>query len=184
MDKDGKPLLSWRVAILPYIEEQALYQQFHLNEPWDSEHNRKLIPQMPAIFFCPSTPLELSDGKTTYQTATGPGTAFGDAKRLIRPAQGVHLAGVSAVFPDGMSNTIVVLEVAPGDAVPWTKPEEFDSPPNQAAMRLFSGTVHGGGIHMVAFGDTSVQMITADIDPSVLAALLTKAGAEPNVLLD
>jgi hypothetical protein len=118
VDKDGKPLLSWRVAILPYIEEQALYQQFHLNEPWDSEHNRKLIPQMPAIFFCPSTPLELSDGKTTYQTATGPGTAFGDAKRLIRPAQGVHLAGVSAVFPDGMSNTIVVLEVAPGDAVP------------------------------------------------------------------
>jgi len=184
VDKDGRPLLSWRVAILPYIDEQALYQQFHLNEPWDSEHNRKLIPQMPAIFLCPSTPLALTDGKTTYQAATGPGTAFGDAKPLSRPAQGARLAGVTAAFPDGLSKTIVLLEMAPGDAVPWTKPEDFGSPPNQAAMRLFSGTAHAGGIHMVAFGDSSVRQITADVDPAVVAALLTKAGSELNVWLD
>src|SRR5262249_54155708 len=45
--KDGKkPLLSWRVAILPFIEQDNLYQQFHLDEPWDSEHNKKLIPML------------------------------------------------------------------------------------------------------------------------------------------
>ena len=48
--KDGKPLLSWRVAILPYTEQNELYQQFKLDEPWDSEHNKTLIAKMPAYF--------------------------------------------------------------------------------------------------------------------------------------
>jgi len=50
ISKDGKPLLSWRVQLLPFLEQQALYEQFRLDEPWDSEHNRKLIPLMPAVF--------------------------------------------------------------------------------------------------------------------------------------
>ena len=49
VDKDGKPLLSWRVLILPYTEEAALYKEFHLDEPWDSEHNKNLIARMPAV---------------------------------------------------------------------------------------------------------------------------------------
>ena len=49
-DKDGKPLLSWRVLILPYVEQEDLYKQFHLDEPWDSEHNKKLIEKMPAVY--------------------------------------------------------------------------------------------------------------------------------------
>ena len=52
--KDGKPLLSWRVLILPFLDQQALYDQFHLDEPWDSPHNRTLIAKMPAIFRCPA----------------------------------------------------------------------------------------------------------------------------------
>src|SRR5438309_10601168 len=48
--KDGKPLLSWRVQILPFIEQTNLYNEFHVDEPWDSEHNKKLIPRMPKIF--------------------------------------------------------------------------------------------------------------------------------------
>ena len=53
-DKDGKPLLSWRVAILPYVEQQALYNKFKLDEPWDSPHNKALIEEMPAVYACPS----------------------------------------------------------------------------------------------------------------------------------
>lgn len=49
-DKDGKPLLSWRIAILPFIEQQALYEQFKRDEPWDSEHNKKLIEKMPKLY--------------------------------------------------------------------------------------------------------------------------------------
>jgi hypothetical protein len=52
-DKSGQPLLSWRVAILPYLEEQSLYSQFKLDEPWDSPHNRPLLQKMPRIFRAP-----------------------------------------------------------------------------------------------------------------------------------
>ena len=49
-DKDGKPLLSWRVLMLPYLEQDALYKEFHLDEPWDSDHNKKLLEKMPPLF--------------------------------------------------------------------------------------------------------------------------------------
>ncbi|MCA9151996.1 MAG: DUF1559 domain-containing protein, partial [Planctomycetales bacterium] len=61
---EGKPGLSWRVALLPYLEEQGLYRQFHLNEPWDSPHNRELARQMPAVFKSPGS--DLDDGYTNY----------------------------------------------------------------------------------------------------------------------
>ena len=48
-DKNGKALLSWRVAILPQLEQGALYNEFHLDEPWDSEHNKALVAKMPAV---------------------------------------------------------------------------------------------------------------------------------------
>src|SRR5437588_6801844 len=53
-DRDGKPLLSWRVLLLPYLECSSLYANFHLDEPWDSPHNRPLVNQMPSVFACPS----------------------------------------------------------------------------------------------------------------------------------
>ena len=56
VDKQKKPLLSWRVHLLPYLEQQNLYRQFRLDEPWDSEHNKKLIKLMPKIFQCPLYP--------------------------------------------------------------------------------------------------------------------------------
>src|SRR5207302_1956982 len=52
-DKNGKPLLSWRVAILPFIEQDNLYKQFHLDEPWDSDHNKKLLARMPNVYALP-----------------------------------------------------------------------------------------------------------------------------------
>ena len=69
-DADGKPLLSWRVGILPYIEEQQLYQQFHLDEPWDSPNNIKLLDQMPAVF---KHPKMNKPGTTVYQGVVGKG---------------------------------------------------------------------------------------------------------------
>ena len=56
---DGTPLLSWRVAILPSLGYQSLYNRFRLDEPWDSPHNRALLSQMPAEFACPSGPAAL-----------------------------------------------------------------------------------------------------------------------------
>lgn len=179
VDERGRPLLSWRVAILPYIEEQALYAEFHLDEPWDSEHNRALIPRMPQVYLCPSTPTAREEGVTTYLAAAGRGMAL-DAP-AVPPGQnrrpkvaGVRLEGLT----DGTANTILVVEVPPEDAVPWTKPVDFDCAPAAAHDLLFGGAAHAGGIHMAAFADGHIRAITSDVEPQTLSALLTRAGAE------
>jgi RNA polymerase sigma factor (sigma-70 family) len=79
-DKDGQPLLSWRVALLPYLGQEALYKQFALDQPWDSEHNLKLLAKMPAIYRVGIEPKEGTH--TYYQVFVGPGTPFGPSRFL------------------------------------------------------------------------------------------------------
>ena len=81
IERNGKPLLSWRVAILPFLEEDALYKQFHLDESWDSPHNREVAKKMPSVFQSPDSP---SNGKTRVMLFTGKGAAF-DGGRTIKP---------------------------------------------------------------------------------------------------
>jgi hypothetical protein len=50
VDKDGKAILSWRVLLLPYLEEEPLYKEFKLDEPWDSKTNKALIERIPKTF--------------------------------------------------------------------------------------------------------------------------------------
>ncbi len=73
LGQDGMPLLSWRVLMLPYIEQQELYQRFKLDEPWDSEHNRKLIERMPRIY-APYAKCDAPPHTTFFQVIRGPGT--------------------------------------------------------------------------------------------------------------
>ncbi|HEY8503525.1 MAG TPA: DUF1559 domain-containing protein, partial [Gemmataceae bacterium] len=110
-DKQGRPLLSWRVAILPYLDQNNLYQQFKLDEPWDSEHNKKLLEKMPEIY-APVRGKAPQPHSTYYQVFTGPGTPFAGPK-------GLHFRE----FKDGLSNTLLVVEA--GVAVPWTKPQDI-----------------------------------------------------------
>src|SRR6478752_129864 len=105
-DDDGKPLLSWRVEILPYIDERALYEKFDLAKPWDSPKNKPLIEKMPEVFRCPAS--RSPAGTTIYQTARGPSTAFPGA-------EGIKYRGIT----DGLSNTIAIVEVNDTLAVPW-----------------------------------------------------------------
>ncbi|MEO0531490.1 MAG: DUF1559 domain-containing protein [Planctomycetota bacterium] len=96
---DGTPLLSWRVAILPYLEEQDLFDRFKLDEPWDSPHNAALLPEMPAVYHDPSSAAEPTDGKTDYLGVAGPRAIFDTS------TEGVKLAAVT----DGLSMTIAVV---------------------------------------------------------------------------
>jgi phage FluMu protein Com len=110
---NAKPLLSWRVAILPYVEEGALYNQFKLNEPWDGPNNIQLLNRMPKIFEAIG-PQPKKEGHTYLQFVTGPGTLF--------PTP-TSVAAIPRSFPDGTSNTAVIVEAA--EPVPWTKPADF-----------------------------------------------------------
>jgi hypothetical protein len=107
-DNKGKALLSWRVAILPYVKQEKLYKQFKLDEPWDSRHNIKLLAKMPDVFLSPRVKLK-SKHNTVYQVFTGKDAVFG---------RGVALG--LAQIPDGTSNTLLAVESSEG--VPWTKP--------------------------------------------------------------
>jgi hypothetical protein len=141
-DRQGQPLLSWRVAILPYLgpEGKALYEQFRLNEPWDSPTNRPLLDRMPAVFACPDEPR----GKplTNYLVIVGPGKLFTGQRK------GVKIQDVSA----GTSNTLLVTEST--WSVPWTAPQEITDDPSQEAPQ--TGSRHPGGYYY-ANADGSVR---------------------------
>lgn len=165
--EDGKPLLSWRVRILPYMENQeALYKQFRLDEPWDSEHNKALIAQMPAVYLDSSSALNAAEGRTHYLGVKGPGTLFNGTK------DGVSLRQVN----DGTSNTIAVLQVNDSRAVPWTKPEDWEFNEKDPLAGL-SGSMHPG-VFVAGICDGSVRMISEAIDLKVFKGMLTFDGGE------
>ncbi len=116
-DAQGRPLLSWRVAVLPYLDQKALYDQFHLDEPWDSPHNRELVKRMPAVFTTSDPKLAAAnlEGKTVYQVPVGPDTIF-------FKDEGTKLSEIT----DGTSATIALVEVVPDRAVEWTKPADWE----------------------------------------------------------
>jgi hypothetical protein len=160
--KTGQPLLSWRVAILPYIEQKPLYDQFKLDEPWDSEHNKKLIPILPKTYAPPGVTTS-QPGMTFYRIFTGPMTPF--------PGQAP--SRLPASFPDGLSNTILVVEA--GEAVPWTKPDELAYDPQKPLPKL------GGifkGITNVLLGDATVRPLSPKVSEKTIRAAITPAGGE------
>ncbi len=170
VDKDGKPLLSWRVHILPYLEQQALYQEFHLDEPWDSEHNRKLIDRMPVTYRSPNSMAGM--GKTVYLGNAGnDGIFVPQATNKGKQVVGLSFARIS----DGTSNTIMVIEASDDAAVTWTKPDDFSFKPDQPLKGLTN--MRPGGF-LAGFCDGSVRFISSSIDQSVLKALFTANGGE------
>lgn len=154
-DAQGTPLLSWRVAILPYLDEQALYEEFHLDEPWDSEHNRALIPRMPAVYACPSAPT--AEGTTLYLLLDGPGAGCEKTRqRLDGRIRGVRLDDLAR---DGSAGTIMIVEVPSSAALEWTRPADLTVSPGEAA-RLGDGpggSGHAGGIRHAVYADGHVE---------------------------
>ena len=161
-DDQGRPLLSWRVHLLPFLDEKGLYDQFRLDEPWDSEHNRRLIPMMPELYLSPLSELD-DPGKTRYVVPVGEGAAFEEGKNFtVRDIR------------DGTVNTIMMLEVEDSRAVLWTAPEDYAIPDE----------VTGEGLHSTEEGvifstlDGSVHFLPLPDALEMLGALFTRAGGE------
>lgn len=161
VDKQGKPLLSWRVRILPFIEEMRLYDQFHMDEPWDSPHNIKLLDQMPASYASPNVP---ESNRTVYLGFEGEETIF--------PGKQVRFSEIM----DGTSNTILLVEANADEAVEWSRPKDIPFDPNQPVTAI--GDLRPGGF-VTVFCDGSTHFIMNSIDWEVLSRLIQKADGQP-----
>jgi hypothetical protein len=160
-DAKDKPLLSWRVHILPFLEQQALYEQFHLDEPWDSLHNIALADKMPAIY---RNPNRGEDNKTNYLVPVGQGTIFEQREEMsLRQIQ------------DGTSKTILAVEANEDQAVIWTRPDDLTYQADRPLAGL--GALRPGGFN-VALADGAVRFINKEIDLTILKGLFTASGQE------
>lgn len=168
----SKPGLSWRVHILPYIEEMELYNQFHLDEPWDSDHNLKLVEKMPSIF---RTAGKTEPGKTQFVMPRGKG--FFASPYAAEKHEKIAFAGRTfRDILDGTSNTIAVLKVDPKNAVVWSKPADWNPTPEKIKELL--AAKHGTTLNFAAADGAVHRVEWKKLNVKKLQSMLTIAGDE------
>jgi uncharacterized protein DUF1559 len=166
----GKPLCSWRVLILPYLERRDIIDQWKLDEPWDSTNNKPLSDVYLSIFRCPS---DVQDDPrqslTNYVAVVGPGTAWEEDTKLN-----------TAKFRDGAGNTLLLVETKDSD-IHWAEPRDLNFSTMAMTINATTGpgisSRHPGGTAAV-LADKRVIFIREDTMPDVLKALLTRNGGE------
>lgn len=169
VDANGQPLHSWRVLILPYMEEKALYDQIDLKEPWNSPKNSRLHDRMPAIYGCPEgNPREL--GMTHYLAVVG--------EQCIMTPTGER--GFRDVL-DGASNTLMIGESQ--NPVNWMEPRDipFENVSTWGDQNGLSGQHRNGRNGHVLMADGFVRTISNEMSID-LKALCTVAGGETVML--
>ena len=185
-DSHGKPLLSWRVLFLQYLDSD-LYKEFHLDEPWDSEHNRKLIDRMPDVFRSPLSNVK-DAGRTTYLLPVD-SKHFVGGREVVKPAKpgesppdvsnalffGGRKGGTFQQITDGTSNTIMIVEADDAHAVIWTRPDDLTVDLDDPLKGLENKAT--GGFNSAYF-DGSVRFIPNTMSKKNLRATLTPAGGE------
>jgi Protein of unknown function (DUF1559) len=167
-DATGRPMHSWRVLILPFMEQPALYNAYNMAEPWDGPNNRKLLEQRPNVYNCPSRVGEPT--LTSYVAITGPGTAFPGSKAT--KLGDIH---------DGPGQTILVSEISNVD-IAWSEPRDLDvktmswviDDPSKPSI----SSPHESG-PAVVFADATYRRLKTYHPPEALKAMTTIDGGEP-----
>jgi len=164
-DRDNKGIvgLSWRVYLLPFLGELKLYQEFRLNEPWDSPHNKGLIARMPKVY--QSRSIGMPPGRTAFLAPAGEDTVIGSGKAT-------RFRDVT----DGTSNTAVLVEVKPELGVPWTAPQDYAFDPAAPGRGLH---VLDDGRFLAGLADGSVHQFRANVNRNVLLHLFRKSDGTP-----
>lgn len=163
VDKDDKPLLSWRVAILPYLDKEELYQQFKLNEPWDGPHNKSLLDEIPEVYRCPSPPRS-APTLTNCLGFEGKGAFFEKGQEITIES-----------LKDGAGSTLMVVEAKAG--APWTKPADLPFDPNAPPSLYGAGSRHWEGFNAL-FADGMARFLKTTTRPAIMRALITLDGGE------
>ena len=160
---DGKTQHSWRVELLPFLGQKSLYEQYKMDEPWDSPANRMVLESRPDVFGYPESgadPMHTAYfvvvGQTTLFPFGGKGTRFADVR-------------------DGTVNTIMLVEAR--RSVPWTKPDDIPFDP-AAPPPTFGGFQPESAGFNACFADGSVRFLKNSVNPDMLKALLTSDGGE------
>ena len=166
-DENGEPMHSWRVLLLPYLGLQGLYDEYRFDEPWDSEHNKKLVTRMPTAYSCPSDS-GFEFGETNYAVITGKGMLFDGASKPSTRS-----------VADGAANTVLLVEVSESQ-IPWTCPQDVSAARiswniNRDPKGI--GSHHPAGSH-VAMADGKVYRYAEILPAEQLRAMATVAGGE------
>lgn len=163
--EDGKKLLSWRVLILPYLDQAELYEKFRLDEPWDSEHNIKLAAEIPFAYSGSKNAAKNSNGKTRMQVPLHKQSVFG------RKGGGTSFRDIT----DGSSNTLMVIQVPQSKAVVWTKPDDVVI---DVADVKASFIASGADKFLVSMCDGSARALSSSSTSETLLKLITMNGGE------
>lgn len=185
---DGKPWHSWRVLLLPFLEQAALYEQYDFSEPWDSPKNIKLAETVLAVYRDPAR--EGNDAFTDYGAIVGENAIFRPDFVKMKSADDFPacLTGNKTHFrdvTDGTSNTIMFATLDPSRKIPWTKPEDivFDETFPGVGKPAGIGAIHTGAgpnkpVALVGLTDGSVRVIPGDLDTATITPFLTRNGGE------
>jgi hypothetical protein len=163
-DANGKPLLSWRVSLLPFLGQEELYKQFKLSEPWDSQTNKRLVLRMPAVFRDPNE--TTSQPLTNYFVPVGGGTAFGGKVGIRRTD-----------ITDPPPLTIMIVVADDNQRVIWTKPEDLSYDAKRPTRGL---GVLSADRFLVMMADGVARPIAKDIDLRFLRSFFTYASGDNN----
>ena len=171
-DELGRPMHSWRVLLLPYLDQAPLYNQYRFDEPWDGPNNRRLADRMEEFFSCPVTPAMRDPSEpcfTSYVAVVGPETAW----------PGTNSVSIKDI-KDGMANTLLLVEVA-NSGIQWMEPRDLHVLQMAPSINSKAGqgisSRHPGGVY-VLLADGAVRFEEESLSPQTIRALLTIDGGE------
>jgi len=164
VDADGKPIHSWRVDILPYIEHETLFRQYRFSEPWDSAANAALLERMPKTYVLHGLE-KPGNAVTNYLVVVGDETAWPGPKTIA-----------AADIKDGTTNTIMIVENRPG--VPWMSPRDLSFNEMDFTIPSHRGVSSRYVDPAVVMFDGAVRRLKPSLSPEALRAMCTIRGGE------